>query len=446
MLRCHVIVALVFAAAAPATRGAGDDPLTVAGLLHVNGAPYTGVVDLRFRVFDDPVAGAAVSMTWTLTDQPVTGGLYHAHLDPAPASPYGGLWLEVSVDLPGEPIAWEALEPRIALTPQAGAATTCLGRSTLDSPDGALVGVVTVMDSGDVLIGHRPDLGRTGMTIGERGIGINGLPAALGLSILTLPDAEDMNTLRVTIPSGSTSYAALRAAHVQGSDGIGLRATSGATSGDGVGLLATSPGIGASATVSSGLDTRAALGETFGASGAGVYGRALAPSRGASSATGVRGESSTGYAVFSLGNLGAVGLKTFRIDHPATPADAYIQHFSIEAPTPLNVYSGNVDTDHDGRAVVRLPDYFPHINRDLTFQLTPIGAPATPWIEHISPRGDVTIAGGPTNGQVSWRITAERADDWARNHPPRAVVAKSGAERGHFLSPELHQPHNGDRP
>jgi len=40
----------------------------------------------------------------------------------------------------------------------------------------------------------------------------------------------------------------------------------------------------------------------------------------------------------------------------------------------LNIYNGNATLDADGEASVELPDYFDALNRDLRYQLTPIGA------------------------------------------------------------------------
>ena len=88
---------------------------------------------------------------------------------------------------------------------------------------------------------------------------------------------------------------------------------------------------------------------------------------------GVRGQASTstmGYGVYALGDSGASGLKSFRIDHPFDPENRYLLHYSSESPFPQNFYNGNVVTDHQGYAWVPLPDYFAAINTNFKYQLT----------------------------------------------------------------------------
>ena len=81
--------------------------------------------------------------------------------------------------------------------------------------------------------------------------------------------------------------------------------------------------------------------------GYGVYGFAQA---GSGTTYGVAGRTSspTGWALYAFGDFGASGLKSFRIDHPTDPENAYLVHYATESPYPQNFYSGNVTTGADG--------------------------------------------------------------------------------------------------
>jgi hypothetical protein len=146
---------------------------------------------------------------------------------------------------------------------------------------------------------------------------------------------------------------------------------------------------------------------------------------------------STG-AVSITGTLSATGTKNFRIDHPLDPANKYLTHAAIESSEVLNLYSGNAILDDSGAAVVQLPDWFEAINKDFRYQLTPIGAPGRDLYvaEEIS-GGHFKIAGGTPGGKVSWQVTGVRNDAWEKTYP-MVVEADKGADRGHYLTPELY--------
>ena len=143
-------------------------------------------------------------------------------------------------------------------------------------------------------------------------------------------------------------------------------------------------------------------------------------------------------AVNITGTLSATGTKNFRIDHPLDPANKYLTHAAIESSEVLNLYSGNATLDDSGAAVVQLPDWFEAINKDFRYQLTPIGAPGRDLYvaEEIS-GGHFKIAGGKAGGKVSWQVTGVRNDAWEKTYP-MVVEADKGADRGHYLTPELY--------
>lgn len=130
---------------------------------------------------------------------------------------------------------------------------------------------------------------------------------------------------------------------------------------------------------------------------------------------------------------------SFRIDHPLDPANRYLQHSFVESPDMLNVYSGTVTSDAGGEASVGMPDWFAALNRDVRYQLTPIGA-AMPDL-HVSAKlasGTFRIGGATANGEVSWQLTGIRQDAWAEANRIVVELDKPAAEQGRYLHPTEH--------
>ena len=77
---------------------------------------------------------------------------------------------------------------------------------------------------------------------------------------------------------------------------------------------------------------------------------------------------SGGFAGIFKGKVGitgslSAGSKGFRIDHPLDPSIRFLNHWCVESDELLNFYSGIAATDHEGRAVVKLPQYFTSVER-----------------------------------------------------------------------------------
>ncbi|MCC6337472.1 MAG: hypothetical protein IT380_26175 [Myxococcales bacterium] len=159
--------------------------------------------------------------------------------------------------------------------------------------------------------------------------------------------------------------------------------------------------------------------------------------------TGIYGENlSTGHAGYFIGKVHVAGnfsasAKNFRIDHPQDPANKILQHVSVESDDYKTIYDGVVHLDASGRATVPLPSWFESLNRDFRYQLTPIGAPASLFVQSEVQGGSFSIAGGPPNMKVSWQVTGLRKDAYANANPFQVEVQKSAAERGKYLNPEL---------
>jgi len=155
---------------------------------------------------------------------------------------------------------------------------------------------------------------------------------------------------------------------------------------------------------------------------------------------GVYGESIDYYGVFSEGDFGASGVKTFLIDHPLDPTNKFLKHFSIESNEVLNIYRGTVVCDANGEATVVMPIYVEAVNKNYSYQLTPIGSFAGLFIKEKLNNGQFKIAGAQPNMEVSWELVGERNDAYLIKHPEKreVEVEKKGSAKGTYISPELY--------
>ena len=136
------------------------------------------------------------------------------------------------------------------------------------------------------------------------------------------------------------------------------------------------------------------------------------------------------------GDLEVSGNKDFKIDHPLDPENKYLRHASIESSEVLNLYSGNVTTDENGDAVVKLPDWFEALNKDFRYQLTVVGTFAQAIIADKIKGNRFVIKTNAPSVEVSWQVAGVRSDAVMLKHPFRVEEDKSERERGTYLSPE----------
>jgi hypothetical protein len=136
---------------------------------------------------------------------------------------------------------------------------------------------------------------------------------------------------------------------------------------------------------------------------------------------------------------------SFRIDHPIDPANKYLSHSFVESPDMMNIYNGIATLDQRGEARITLPSYFEALNKDFRYQLSSIGRsqPGLYVADEIH-RCQFRIAGGKPDGKVSWQVTGIRRDAYANAHRVPVEESKEGAERGHYLHPELFSSPNHD--
>lgn len=146
------------------------------------------------------------------------------------------------------------------------------------------------------------------------------------------------------------------------------------------------------------------------------------------------------FGVVSIGDFMATGAKLFVIDHPQDPENKYLKHANIESNEVLNFYRGTAVFDATGKATVTLPSYYESINKNASYQLTPVGA-AMPnlFIEAEIKNGVFTIAGGVPDKKVSWNVTAERNDAYFQQNPEKRIMeTDKGPRKGKYLNPELY--------
>jgi hypothetical protein len=268
-------------------------------------------------------------------------------------------------------------------------------------------------------------------------------------------DSPDGDGVQARNAGTAGSGAAVRAF---GGNNVGVVATStsltavSGTSGSGYGVSgdsSSSVGVYGTSTSSYGVygysSSQAGVVGTS-SSNTGVYGTSTS-SRGvfghSGSGYGVYGASDSGYAGVFGGPVYVTGLLTkagggFKIDHPLDPANQYLTHSFVESPDMKNVYDGLVTLDAGGEATVELPAYFTTLNRDLRYQLTPLGAFTPLYVKSEVAEGAFAIGGGSAGQRVCWQVTGIRQDPFAETHRIVAEEAKPAAERGRYLHPELY--------
>jgi hypothetical protein len=155
------------------------------------------------------------------------------------------------------------------------------------------------------------------------------------------------------------------------------------------------------------------------------------------------GKFGNGYAGNFHGDLnvtGAIyaGTKDFKIDHPLDPANKYLVHASVESSEMMNIYTGNVTTDTQGLATIRLPAWFEALNTDFRYQLTVIGQFAEAIIASKIANHQFTIKTNAPNVEVSWQVTGVRQDAYAKAHPLVVEAEKDARTQGFYIHPELY--------
>lgn len=222
-------------------------------------------------------------------------------------------------------------------------------------------------------------------------------------------------------------------------NGIGVLGSASSATGFSFGVTGTSSsrdgtGVSGEATRATGSNT-GVYGYAHGDDGVGVWGVADG-----ADGIAVHGQVKGGanYGVYSTGNIGASGTKSFVIDHPQDPENKTLRHYCEEGPEPMNSYSGVVTLDAAGEAEVILPAYFESINRDFRYQLTCLRQFAPVFVKDEIVGGRFVIAGGKPGMRVSWEVKGVRNDRFVQTHGAPVEQEKSESVRGTYLQPELY--------
>lgn len=139
-----------------------------------------------------------------------------------------------------------------------------------------------------------------------------------------------------------------------------------------------------------------------------------------------------------VGNLSVNGTKAFFIDHPLDPKNKYLVHSCVESPDMLNIYTGIVQTNEEGIAIVKLPNYFQALNINYTYHLTPVGEWANVFVLQEINNNEFVIKSDKPNVKVSWMVTGIRNDPYAQKNRIQPEIEKPDQEKGYYLHPECY--------
>lgn len=302
-----------------------------------------------------------------------------------------------------------------------------LGSNTSNTGNGIGIAGVTSSTSGTAIVGTA--VMPTGASVGVSGVS----NSTLGTGVFGHAPATTGSTTGVYGLSVSSA-------------GTGVFGTNTSATGSTVGLRGYAysdfgAGVFGNAFGQTGPAT-GVTGQSFSDAGYGVHGRTTSPT-GTTYAVSGYAASPTGWALYAFGDVGASGVKPFRIDYPTDPENKYLLHFAAESPFPQNFYSGNVVTDKDGYAWVQLPDYFDDVNTNLKYQLTVVDDSDTDGFVQVKvskkAQGNrFQIRSSNPHIEVSWRVEADRNDRYVIRRRPKDVVEKVGIERGTYQHPELY--------
>jgi hypothetical protein len=315
------------------------------------------------------------------------------------------------------------------------------------SPTGAGVRGVATATSG-------ASSGVRGTSASTTGAGVRGDSAAV-----TGNSAGVIGTSASAAGAGVFGSAVSTTGFVHGVLGITTSTTDFASGVSGMAGANSGSAVGVYGTTQSGEDSAGVLGWALANSGsaAGVLG--MTGSDDGTGVTGIAGPSPSigvmgigtgnGFGVYCdgraevTGSLDVGGTLTkgggsFKIDHPLDPSNKFLYHSFVESPDMKNIYDGVAELDSNGEATVELPDWFEALNRDVRYQLTPIGEYAPVFVRSKVKSGRFSIAGGAAGQEVSWQVTGIRQDAWAEAHRIPVEEAKKGDTKGRYLHPEEH--------
>jgi hypothetical protein len=499
---CTTLIFTILALPLPQRAAGVGTSFTYQGQLRLAGVPVDATCGLQFKLYAAAAGGAALGTVGPVAIA-LQDGLFTAQLDFGTNFTGADRWLEITADCPGGGGA-TVLQPRQPITaaPYALFANTANAVSdgsvtsskildgtvaTDDLGDGAVssakIANNTITDSdidtskvqkrvsgicaGGTAMSQVNSDGTVGcaavgdITAVTAGVGLSGgatsgnvalavaVPLSLSGSVAT--DGFSLGGIITASNNAESSDGVVGVADGVNGNGVHGVARSGASSYGVYGQSVEGKGVVGVSYASIGVEGQ---GSGPGTSGDGVRGQGYGPNgngvhgiaNNGTAAYGVYGESTSGYAGYFSGKVRVAGelIKSsgsFKIDHPLDPAAKYLSHSFVESPDMMNIYNGIALLDDDGRADVRLPDWFQALNRDFRYQLTCIGAFAPVYVAEEIHDNRFRIAGGGAGQKISWQVTGIRQDAYANAHRIAVEEAKPPAEVGTYLHPvELGMP------
>lgn len=281
--------------------------------------------------------------------------------------------------------------------------------------------VFSVDSSGDIfnsgIIVASNDINTSGNFFGN-GMQITGT-ALLGPTTVTGVTLSDGSGLSAVVATGGSASVLGEVA------GSGIVAKGGA--GD-LNQFETGPGVGGAFT---GGDAPNCAGN--GCSGDGIFAKPGVGENGA-----IAGEAGNFAGDVLVEGTITTDAAHLQIDHPADPANQYLEHAAVGSSELMNMYTGNVTTNAAGEARVQLPAWFETFNADFRYQLTVIGRFAQAIVSREISEHEFGIRTSVPNVKVSWLVTAIRHDAYATANPLVVEKKKDARERGFYLHPELY--------
>jgi hypothetical protein len=387
---------------------------TYQGQLRRSGAAYNGLCNFQFSLWSAVSAGTQVGSTLPINGVNVVNGLFTATLDFGDVFNGFPVWLGTSVQCSGDG-GFTPLDPRqpIAATPYALSLRAGGSMYDYDTTANRTAWYVRSFSTNGTALAGQGFHGVGGSTTDDFGTGVDGFATGLGAS-------------------GVSGYSSgTDASGVNGQGGSSARAgvSGGTQNSSGYGVYGVATGANAAGVFGMNSAGAGVWGKSTGA-GSAVYGQATS--------TGLAGRF-TGSVVVE-GNLIVQGslfknAGSFRIDHPLDPANKFLSHSFVESPDMKNIYDGNVTTDANGSATVTLPDYFDALNHDYRYQLTVLGQFAQAIVSRKIAGNTFEIRTDKPDVEVSWQVTGNRQDAYAKEHPIMVEEFKPAEQKGLYLYP-----------
>jgi hypothetical protein len=254
--------------------------------------------------------------------------------------------------MPAPPVNWTSSGNTVTVGTTSTTSTNYALRATTASPTGVALSVENTggFTGGSALEARNTGASGTGTNSGEAILAINTRPSGIGIT------CENTSTTGTATGIVSRTHTETAATYC----------VSGFNDGDGAGGANTNQII-------------AVRGECYSQSAHGVEGRAHGQRTTKSSVlAGVFGVVTTtnGYGVYSSGELGASGTKSFLQPHPEDPS-RMIQFHCLEG-NESGTYFRGTGRIENGRAELVIPEEWRLVTDEssITVQLTPVGAPA----------------------------------------------------------------------